>query len=342
MRRTLLAVAIIAITQTAHAGFFMVENAPSSEQPASHSIEKKVSFKTSGMSVNDVLMVMYPEYHVLGDLTYKNKTVALSLQNASFDQVRDVFSEQGVELLLNVDAKTIRVDHASERRWDVKKHTSTIAEKKLTPVRVKSAQSWVMDDSQYFSLVGKNKPIESMRYANDSIHLVLASGYEIVSAKNKDNNNLYRGKVNKEHVITTAKLSDDVMTIVLSNKKNQRKYIRLTSLEKSIEVDSQQETATSLVAVEPIGGGLGNANVAPTKGYLLNLQKGQYLSNELDVYLTTNFSWSVQWDKPTDVVVLDSMAHHFKDVTALANWLYETANLKVILDVQNKKLIIQG
>lgn len=196
-------------------------------------------------------------------------------------------------------------------------------------------------------------PLVDWKFEKDK-HAVLMTlqkgkGYEVVSAKNKDGLNHYKGKVNGAHRITLPYMSDDRVDIEVRDMKS-KKYLyqfkpsadvalaELVTESKAQNLESTQKTEVAEVANEPSK----VVEVEPKKPeiYHFTLKPGQYLSNELSYFLKKNFNWGLMWNRQTDIQVNGELSTQLTDIAELAAWLGVVANLKVMLDPQTNQLII--
>jgi hypothetical protein len=200
---------------------------------------------------------------------------------------------------------------------------------------------------------GEVQPLVDWKFEKNK-HAVLLTlqkgkGYEIVSAKDKDGLNHYKGKVNGAHEITLPYMSDDRIDIEVSDMKSNKYFYQFkpsadiyraepVTESKSQNLEPAQKTEVAEVTNEQPK----VVEVEPKKPeiYQFALKPGQYLSNELSYFLKKNFNWGLIWNKRTDIQVNSELSTQITDIAQLATWLGEVANLKVMLDPQTNQLII--
>jgi hypothetical protein len=216
------------------------------------------------------------------------------------------------------------------------------------------------DEWQLVRPTTKVQPLKSLKFEKERnsvlIELERGRGYEVISAKNNKGIDQYKGKINNLHRVLLPYMSDDKITLVISDLKS-NKFVYFFEPPESLKrldvspvaplMVKQEQNIAPVVSVaapnrmkEEHIAAFTEITHAPQEGFHLELRTGQYLSNELSRFIEQKFKWKLVWSRSTDVMVNQEKTVYINDINALALWLSDNTPLNVLTNVKTKQLIV--
>jgi hypothetical protein len=221
-----------------------------------------------------------------------------------------------------------------------------------TPQPATSSEAVVIesDEWQLVKPVTNTQPLKTWKFEKDRHSVLLelekGRGYEVIAARDKKGSNMYKGKINALHRVLLPYMSDDLLTIEVRDLKS-HKYIytfkppllaegSAVHVENSVKeegaVPSHQANKVPPVFVEQ--------PKSPETGYQFTIRENQYLSNEIRIFLESNFGWKLMWQRRNDMTTSSLVTASVSDLNQFSTWLNETVHLNALLDVAHKTMVI--
>lgn len=204
----------------------------------------------------------------------------------------------------------------------------------------------------------KKQPVIDVTYEHDRnavlLKLQTGFGFELVKATDRGGKNMYKGKINGKHRVLLPYTSDDKVVIQISDAKS-NKYVYsfvpsvLTTPAVKQPVVSSAVDSNTDQQIKPIAEEVKQPeqptftevdSALQATGYVVELNKGRYLSNELSAFANKTFGWTLVWNRNKDMVVNVNTSFNVKDINDFTAWMIDNLKASVKLDVNNKQILV--